>query len=160
MYTVTLSLCVQSQSHSLASHCHIVHTRTITLSLFTKSLSHSHTFTVTRPSTGSWVRSRWKHCPYVRSDSVTQTQTVPHHGDCDTVCLSLCRFGDAHSHVDTPCCLRASVAGWLHTVTVAQGHGHCVKVWTHRVKERDSDYVIVSKAHSLSHPHRCVAGWL
>ena len=42
--------------------------------------------------------------------------------------------------------LRASVAGWLHTV--AQGHGHRVTVWlTQPVK--DCDYVIVS-THTVS----------
>ena len=54
------------------------------------ALSRSHTFTDTLRALSVGTQSL-SHCPCARSDSVTQTQTVTHHGDCDTVCLSLSR---------------------------------------------------------------------
>ena len=117
VWPVTVTLCTVA-----LSHCHCLHSHTFTL-----SLSHCEHWKLGTQSLS--------HCPCARGDSVTQTQTVPHHGDCDTVCMSLSRCArrtQSRGH-SIFCCLRASVAGWLHTVTVAQAH-YAVTVLTQRVK--------------------------
>ena len=65
---------------------------------------------------------------------------------------------DAHSHLDTRTpsfvAVRASVAGWLHTVTVAQTHRPlCDSVDTACERVRDCDYVTESVTASLAERH-------
>ena len=102
-----------------------MHSRTITLSLFTQSLSHSHTFTVTRPSTGSWVRS---HCHTVPVYTVTAVTL--------SLCTLLhCRTATVHFHR-------------VHCRTVAQSHCQSVSP---SVCEAVRNSVCIKS--TQSHPH-------
>ena len=99
------------------------------------------------------------HCVSARSDSVTQTPTVPHHGDCDTVSLCTVPFCQTHTvtwthHPLLPACLCGWVAAHSHSRT---GALRCLTVDTACERVRDYNYVIVSK-HTVS--VTLVAVWL
>ena len=128
LYTVTLSICVQSQRHSLSSRCHVVHSRIITLSLFTQSLSHCHAFTVTLRALSLGTHSL-PRCPCAHSHS-SHTFTVY------TVALSHCYNCIVHFH-------------HVHCDTVTKSHCQSVSLSVcETVRESACD--IVSKAHILT----------